>query len=177
MLADGIGELERSPLFWAVGLAVTALTAAYVWALRDPMLVYLLLVTGVMAAFPAYQPIVAFVSLLGVYRIALRHDVISGDLSSFVMSTGEGVDITVGGSAVVVTLMSLAPAAKALFSFDLGSIVGALAPAAPFLTLVFTRFFIENASDADVAQLTGAALQHAKEMMKNIRALVAGLGA
>lgn len=162
---------SESPALLAAGLGLVGVTSLYIWALEDPMLVYLLLVTAIMFVFPTYRQIVAFVSLLGVYRIALRHDVISGDFTSFVSSVGEGLDITVGGTANVVTLMAMWPAVKALLSFDAGAVLESMQPALPLLVLVLTRFFIESRADTDVTELAGAAVQHARALMKNTRVL------
>lgn len=167
---DGYGAGGKdSPLLWMAGIGLAGVTLVYIWALGDPMLVYLFLVTAIMAVFPTYRQIIAFVSLMGVYRIALRHDVIMGGFSSFVVSTGEGIDITVGGTAVVVTLMALWPAMKALTSFDVQTVIDTATPAIPLVILVLTRYFIESKADTDVTELTGAAIQHAKDFFKLIK--------
>lgn len=160
---------NESPIMWIAGLGLIGITLIYIWIIGDPMLIYLFLITSIMALFPTYKAIIAFISLLGVYKIALRHDVIVGDFSSFIMSVGEGLDITVGGTAVIVTLMALIPAAKALFSFDIYTVIQSIKPAASLLLLVLTRVLIENKSDTDIGELIGLAIQHLKEFFKNIR--------
>lgn len=165
-------DQKDSPLLWTAGLAVVGLTFLYVWLLRDPMLVYLMLVTALMAAFPTYRPLVAAVSLYGVLRISIRHDPVTGDFMSFVSSVAEAVNITVGGTAMVVTFMSLAPLVGALFTFDLGSIKQAIVPALPLLTLVCTKYFVEMQADADLTQLIAGSVEHLREFAKNLRAII-----
>ena len=162
------GQNESSPM-WIAGIGLVGFTLVYVWIIGDPMLVYLLLVTAVMAMFPTYKQITALLSLLGMFRIALRHDVIAGDFSSFILSVGEGLDITVGGVAAVVTLMAMVPALRALFAFDVRAATEGIRPAVPLLTLVLTRYFIERRADTDLTKLAGLAMQHARDAMKILR--------
>ena len=160
-----------SYLAWALGAGITGLTLLYMWMLGDPMLVYLMLVTAVMAVFPTYRPIVAFVSLYGVFRISLRHDPVSGNYMSFVTSVAEAIDTTVGGTAMIVTCMALAPALLAVFTLDIRAVWDAVLPALPLLTLVCTKYFVEVQADADLTQLVRGGVDHLRELAKNTRAL------
>lgn len=163
-------DQQESPIMWTLGLGIVGLTLVYMWLLGDPMLMYLMLVTAIMAVFPTYRPIVAFVSLFGVIRISLRHDPVTGDYMSFVSSVAEAINITVGGTAMVVTIMALTPALSALFSLNFGAVKDAVMPALPLLTLVCTKYFVEVQADADLTQLVKGSVDHLRELAKNIRA-------
>lgn len=162
---------KDSPLMWALGAGIACLTLVYMWLLGDPMLVYLMIVTAIMALFPTYRPIVGFVSLYGVFRITLRHDPVTGNYMSFVTSVAEGVNTTIGGTAMIVTFMALAPVLSAVFSLDFGAVKQAIGPALPLLTLVCTKHVVESQADADVTQLSSAGIDHLRELVKNLRAL------
>eukprot|EP00873_Tetraselmis_striata_P043972 jgi/Tetstr1/464236/TSEL_009041.t1 len=154
------------------GLALLTATLVYMWALGDPMVMYLMLATGIMAVFPTYRPIVAAMSLYSVYRISVRHDPVTGDFTSFVSAVAEAISTTVGGTAFVVTVMAVIPALKAALSFDMGAVKAALVEAIPLLTLGVVNYFVEAQADADLTQLVMGGFDHLRSLGKILRSVL-----
>ena len=163
---------ERGAILWVAGCAVVGITALYVWLLEDPMLVYLILVAAVMAVFPTYKEAIACTGLFGVYRIAVRHDTVTGGFSSFVTSVAEGLDFTVGGTGSFVMALALYSLAKSIVSFDFASISRATRDALPITGIMGARLVFQNAADANLSERFELATAYVKGIAGSFRALL-----
>eukprot|EP00873_Tetraselmis_striata_P033837 jgi/Tetstr1/454101/TSEL_041020.t1 len=112
-----------STLGKAVSACVLAGTFVYMAVLQDPMLMYMMIATAVMAVFPTYREIVALISLYCAWRIATQHDPVTGDYTSFVATVADGVDVMVGGLATVAMSLALWPVLPASLTFKWSAIV------------------------------------------------------
>lgn len=172
MTTGHAGMDADSPLAWTIGLGAVGVTILYMSLLGDPILAYLVILTAVMALFPTYRPILTFLGLYGVIRISVRHDPVTGDYMSCVMAMSEAINTTVGGTAMVVTVMALWPTVMAALSLDLGAVKDAFAPAFPLVAIVCTKYFVEMQADADLMQLLSGTVDHARDFAKNLRAFM-----
>lgn len=163
--------MDGASVLWYAGGACVLLAALLVALLSDPMLLYVALVGLVMAVFPTYKGVTLAASLFGVYRIALRNDVVLGDYRSLVTSTGEALGITLGGLVLVVTAMAAWPALQALFTLDLGAFAQNVRPALALVALSVGKYAVENAGDLNTAEFLDSAMVHGKELVKNLRLL------
>lgn len=162
-LSPELAVLSRISI--ALALAFFTLTS------MDPMVVYLMFVATCTALFPSFWLVLGIASLVGVYKIAVKHDPVMGSLGSFLACTAEGIDTTLTGALAIVTVMACLPALGSLFSFSISTISAAFGPVIPLAGLLCTKLIVESQATVNVADTVLHITQYADQAIASLGAI------
>ncbi len=138
----------------------------------DPMVVHLMFVATCTALFPSFWFVLGLAGLVGVYKIAVKHDPVVGSLGSFLACTAEGIDTTLTGALAIVTVLACLPALGSLFSFSLSTIGAAFGPVIPLVVLLCTKLVVESQATVNVADTVSHVTQYVDQAIASLGALV-----
>ncbi|AUF82646.1 hypothetical protein TetV_564 [Tetraselmis virus 1] len=139
---DALLTLVTPDKLFVAGTVMWGATLAY---LKDPLLLYITVMTITILSFPEWPLTMSLFMIYGIFNIATRYEPVTGTGAGFVSSVADGIAATLEGTFwVVLIFWALRPFYEALFSFQFGNAFSELEYAIPLMVLMALKWILEN---------------------------------
>lgn len=154
--------------------AVIPAWVAFIFWIRDPVLMFFTIMTATILLFPHWPATMAVMMVYGMLNIAMKNDLVTGTHSTTVSSVADAMITAFDGTfTMALVLWALAPFYSAVMKFDLKGAVDDLSHAAPLLSLLIARYVVENEILSSLGDQVTHLTEQVRDFMRMFKAFVA----